>query len=335
MSTITRTARAIAALSLLGSISLAGCAAGEPENTPPVETPTESVEPSAIKIGTLATQDSLPLWVAEQEGYFAEAGLPEVEIIAFQSAQDCQVAFVSGAVDALMTDIIVAANLQASGTPVEIATVMLGATTEEGRFAIVAAPGSGITAMEDLKGIPVGTASATITEYILDKLMEQAGVAEAEVVKEEVKKMPVRFELLMAGQLKAAALPEPFVSLAEQGGATVVDGGDDTLADENISQSILCVNAEYTSTPAGAAALEAVLEAWDRAVADITASPDDFRQTLVDKAQLPAVLATTYKVSTYPKAAAPTAAQIEDVLDWMGTRGYLSAELAPEDLLAE
>jgi len=324
--------RTAAVIMLLALVATTGCTANTPDEPAAPEAPAD-VTPAAIRIGTLATQDALPLWVADESGYFSDEGLTEVEIVTFQSAVECQTAFAAGAVDALMTDLIVATNLQTSGTPVSIATVMLGADTAEGRFAVVAAPGSSLKSMADLKGVPVGTASATITEYILDTLMDEAGVAAADVKKEEVGKMPVRFQLLMAGQLKAAVLPEPFVSLAEQGGATIVAGGDDTKAKKNVSQSVLCVSAEYEGTDEGRAAVAAVLAAWDAAVADINASPDSFRQTLVDKARLPEPLAGTYKVSTYPKAARPTSEQVQTVLDWMTAKGYLKTEVKAEDLI--
>jgi NitT/TauT family transport system substrate-binding protein len=331
-----RTARWAARLTvtflILGLLAALGCATG-PSGEPDGSGTPIDVTPAAIKIGTLATQDALPLWVAEAAGYFEEQGIPSVEIITFQSATECQTAFTSGAVDALMTDIIVAANLQASGTPVQLATVMLGSEAAEGRFAVVAAPGSSVASMGDLRGVAVGTASATITEYILDKLMEEAGYSAADVKREEVGKMPVRFQLLMEGQLKAAVLPEPFVTLAEQGGAAIVAGGDDTKAKQNVSQSVLCISAEYAETREGAAAVKAVLAAWDLAVADINAAPDDFRQVLVDKARLPEPLAGTYKVSTYPMAAPPTSDEIQTVLDWMTAKGYLKAEPKPAEML--
>ncbi len=329
-----RTLRTISVLLLAVLLllpALAGCASSEPaQPTPGADS---NSDPAPIKIGTLATQDSLPLWVAEEKGHFEQAGLDSVEVVTFQSAQECQAAFSAGAVDALMTDIIVAANLHASGTPVVIPTVMLGATIPEGRFAVVGAPGTSYKAIAELAGTPVGSASPTITEYILDKLMEEAGVAAADVKKEEVKKMPVRFQLLMEGKLKAASLPEPFVSLAVLQGAYIVPGGDDTQAKQNLSQTILAVNREYAESEAGAATIDALLDAWDLAVADINASPDDFRQTLVEKAGLPEILATQYQVSTYPKAGPPAAADVQRVLDWMADNGYLKSEVAPEALL--
>lgn len=329
-----RAARIAVAALLLGTLVLTGCAGntgGNGGNTGGEATGT--VKPVAIKIGTLATQDSLPLWVAEEKGYFAEAGLPGVEIITFQSAQECQAAFTAGSVNALMTDIIVSAKLQASGTDVVLPTVMLGADKTQGRFAVVAGPKSDVKSMADLKGVPVGVGAATITEFILDKLAEEAGLAQGDVKGEEVPKMPVRFELLMSGKLKAASLPEPFVSLAVQSGGKILEGGDDTKAAENISSVVMCVNGKFADSPEGAATVDALLKAWDRAVADINADPNAYRKTLVDKARLPAPLAESYQVSTYPTAAAPAEADVQLVLDWMKTKGYLTAEVTPADLL--
>lgn len=333
MKHVLRTSPAFLLSALLVAAVLVGCTPRDSAEPPPESN--GSTEPAPLKIGTLATQDSLPLWVAEEAGYFEQVGLSSVEIVTFQSAQECQAAFSAGAVDALMTDIIVAANLHVSGTPVVIPTVMLGATIPEGRFAVVGAPGTSFGSMADLKGVPVGSASPTITEYVLDQLMDEAGVAAADVKKEEVKKMPVRFQLLMEGQLKAASLPEPFVTLAEQQGAYIVPGGDDTKAAENISQTVLAVRREFTETDAGAAAAKALLEAWNLAVADINASPDDFRQTLVEKAGLPEPLAKDYQVSEYPTAGPPAAADVQRVLDWMSDRGYLKTPLSPEELLSK
>lgn len=324
------TTLAILALSLMTVLAISGCA---PTKTSTAMRPPVAVKPAVIRIGTLATQDSLPLWVAEDKGYFAKAGVSDVKIIPFQSAVECQAAFTAGAVDALMTDLIVSSNLRASGTKVIIPTVMLGANTAQGRFAIVGAPGTAFKSLADLKGVPVGTSSPTITEYVLDKLMAEAGVAASDVKTEEVKKMPVRFQLLMAGQLKAASLPEPFISLALQQGAYIVPGGDDTKARVNLSQTVLCVNEAFAHSPQGAAALKDVLSAWDSAVSDINASPDSFRATLVTKANLPAPLAKTYSVSSYPKAMPPSSADIQRVLDWMKQKGYLRAPVTPQDLL--
>lgn len=283
-----------------------------------------------IKIGTLPTEDALPLWAAESLGLFEDAGLSDVEIVTFQAAAERDAAFAAGEIDAFMGDIIAAANLEAAGIPVTIATVMLGATPAEGRFGIVGAPESGYNDLSALAGVPIGTSSATIQEYVLDGLMRQAGVSDADVVIEQVDKVPVRFELLMNGQLQAAALPEPLLSLAVSQGAVLL--GDDTTG-ENLSQTVLVFSDEYLSGPGGIETEMVLLDVWDQAVAEVNADPDAWRDTLVDNARLPEPLKDTYPVNVYPEHKVPTQEQVDSVLQWMKDKGYLSADLTYEQLV--
>jgi NitT/TauT family transport system substrate-binding protein len=301
-------------------------------STSPTASPATD-KPVAIRIGTLATEDSLPLWVAEKMGYFSTAGIPKVEIVEFQSAQERDTAFASGAIDAFMGDIIAAANLEASGKKVTIATVMLGADPTQGRFGVVVPPKSTVTDMKGLAGVPVGTSSATIQEYVLDGLMKEAGVPQDQVKVEEVKKVPIRFQLLTDGTLKAAALPEPFLSLAEAGGSKIV--GDDTKSTANLSQTVLVFSDDYLAKTGGSATRAAVLKAWDVAVNDINKAPDNYRALLVEKARLPKPLATSYNVQTYPQAAPPKQADVDAVLAWMTSKGYLKGDVVFDDLVAQ
>ena len=320
----------LALIALLAVALLTGCTTpGETTDAAKPATPAE--KPVAIRIGTLATEDSLPLWVAEKMGYFATQGIPSVEIVNFQSAQERDVAFASGAIDGFMGDMIAAANLEASGKKNSIATVMLGADQSQGRFGVVVPPKSAVSDLKSLAGVPVGASSATIQEYVLDGLMAESGVASPAVKTEEVEKVPVRFELLMAGKLKAAALPEPFLTLAEQGGARIV--GDDTKAASNLSQTVLVISDDYLATVGGTATKDAVLAAWDLAVNDINKAPDAYRELLFEKAQLPTPLAATYKINVYPTAQLPTAERVEATLGWMQAKGYLKGDVTAADLL--
>ncbi len=320
-------------MTLLALFLMAGCSspvASESTDTePPVASPA-----IPIKIGTLPTEDMLPLWVAQEKGYIADEGVPRFEIVVFQSAQERDAAFASGAIDAFMGDLIASANLEAAGSGVTLATVMLGADQSQGRFGIIASKGwkggTGAEGLKALAGVPVGTSSATIQEYVLDGLMSEAGVATDQVKVEEVKKVPVRFELLMAGKLKAAALPEPFLSLAQAQGAVLI--ADDTASKANLSQTVLGVSDDYLARPGGTSTVDALMRAWDKAVADINADPSAFRPILVKQARLPKPLEATYVVNTYPSHALPRKDEIDAVLTWMTSKGYLSGEVTYEDL---
>jgi NitT/TauT family transport system substrate-binding protein len=320
----TRKAIAVLVLLALAFSTLLGCSRVQPD---PAEPELDTLAP--VRIGTLPTEDALPLWVAEEQGLFAGTGL-DVEIVTFQAAQERDAAFVAGEIDAYMGDIIAAAQMEAAGTEVTIATVMLGATSAEGRFGIVAAPDSAYQDLTALAGVPVGTSSGTIQEFVLDGLMRQAGVPAADVTVEEVKKVPVRFELLMNGQLAAAALPEPLLTLAETQGAKLL--ADDTTG-ENLSQTVLVYSDDYLVAPGGIESMSRLLEIWDQGATVINEDPDAWRDLLVDKARLPEPIKDTYAISAYPMSQVPTDAQVQAVLDWMLGNGLLTEAPTYADLV--
>jgi NitT/TauT family transport system substrate-binding protein len=279
----------------------------------------------------LPTEDALPLWVAEQRGLFGAAGI-DVEIVTFQAAQERDAAFSSGSIDAYMGDIIASSMLEAGGSPVSLATVMLGAAPEQGRFGIVARPGSKAATLTDLADVPIGTSSASIQEYVVDKLMAAAGVLPQRVKKEIVPKVPVRLELLMNGKLEAAALPEPLLSLAQKQGAVLV--ADDTKG-ENLTQTVLGVSDEYLAMPGGMVTVGRLLDVWDEAVDVVNADPNAWRALLVEKARLPEPIKDTYAVNEYPKAQQPTEQMVGPVLEWMRAKGLLKSDLGYADLVQQ
>ena len=87
-----------------------------------------------LLVGTLATEDILPLWVAQSEGLFDKANA-SIEVVTFQSATELIAGVASGAVNMAMTDIMVTASMFANGVDVRMKWVTLGATPDQGRFA--------------------------------------------------------------------------------------------------------------------------------------------------------------------------------------------------------
>lgn len=279
---------------------------------------TASAAPKIV-VGTLATEDILPCWVAQEEDLFANENL-DAEVAVFQSASELIAAVSSGSVDFAMTDPMVTVSLYASGADVQIRWITLGADASQGRFGIMTADPD-IKSLTDLAGVPVGVGSNTILEYVMDTLFERAGVAADQVKTEELQKLPVRYQAMAAGTVKAAALPASLLALGEASGFTVV--ADDTTGD-NVSQSVMisCKNAISTDT------VNAFARAWDAAVARINANPDSYRALLAQKASLPESIAQTYAVSSYPTAELPEQHLIDAVLTWMANKGYLATSIS-------
>lgn len=304
---------AAASAAAIGVLGVAGCSSSEGAKDG------GSPQAPSMKIGTLQTEDSLPFWAAEERGMYADEGLESVEVITFQSAQELSTAFAAGEIDGAMTDVQVSAALAASGIELLLAWVTLGSTPDQGRFGIMTCPESGIATLSDLAGKGIGVGSNTVPEYVMDKLMEAAGVSADQIVGEEIKKLPVRYESMANNQVAAAALPGSLLALGEASGMVLL--ADDTQGD-NISQSVFAVRRSWVDE-GGAAALDGVRRAWDAAVEAINGDPEGFRELLVGKANLPELVADTYPISAYPRADLPTSGMVDPVLAWMKDKGYL------------
>ena len=103
------------ALCLCCLITFVGCAANSGASGEASATNNGSGTASAapkIVVGTLATEDILPCWVAQEEGLFANENL-DAEVAVFQSASELIAAVSSGSVDFAMTDPMVTASLYA------------------------------------------------------------------------------------------------------------------------------------------------------------------------------------------------------------------------------
>jgi NitT/TauT family transport system substrate-binding protein len=312
----------VVAVALAGALFLVACTgggqgAGSGEGVNGGEG--AGVSTTKMTVGTMITEDFLPLWVAEQEGIFGREGVA-AELVTFQSAQELITALAAGEIDMAMTDPMVAATLTQGGTEVTMEWVTLGETAAQGRFGIMASPESGVKSLADLAGKPIGVGSNTVLEYVMDKLMEQAGIPADQVKKEEIKKIPVRYEMMTSNQVAAAALPASLLYLGEQNGMVLV--ADDTTG-KNLSQSVMVVRAGFMTTSEGAQAVERIKASWDAAAQKINADPASCRALLVEKASLPAPIAESYPVSTYPLANRPTNEMIDPILAWMLEKGYL------------
>lgn len=314
----------IAAALSLSLLSLAGCASSSASTSGSASAAAASASasgaPAKVTVGTLATEDILPVWVAEEEGLFAAENLT-AEVMVFQSATELIAGVTSGTVDFAMTDPMVTASIYASGTDVQVQWVTLGADASQGRFGIMTADGTTYASLKDLAGVPIGVGSNTILEYVMDNLMLEAGVPEDQIVTEELQKLPVRFETMASGKVAAAALPASLLALGQAKGCTVI--ADDTTG-KNLSQSIMVARADFVNAEGGDQLISDCKAAWDQAVERINADPESFRSLLVEKASLSDDVAKTYPISTYPTCQLPTQEQVDDVLAWMKHKGYLA-----------
>jgi NitT/TauT family transport system substrate-binding protein len=278
-----------------------------------------------IRIGLLPIVDSLPFYVAADKGYFHAEGV-SVQLINFDSAVERDSAIQAGEIDGTLGDVLAVAALNNSGAAVKMVSLGLGETGKEGRFAILSAPGSGITSPQDLKNVPVAISTNSIIEYVTDTLLLEQGLKPAEIRKEAIPKIPVRFSLLLEGKIKAACLPDPLAALAQSKGARLVI--DDTSS--NLSQTVIYFRNDFLGRSPGA--VTKFLSAYGRAARDINQNPEAFRALLVEKARVPQEALAVFNMDHYPAPQLPDRRQVERVVGWMLDKGLLKQQFRYEDL---
>ncbi|KNZ69287.1 NLPA lipoprotein [Thermincola ferriacetica] len=281
-----------------------------------------------LNIGVLFIEDNLPFFIAEQEGAFEKAGL-KVKLIPFQSAAERDAALQAGQIDGEAADLVAAALLKKGGTDVRISSITLGATPQEGRFVLLAAPGSNITRVEELKNVPIAVSENTIIEYITDQLLLGAGFAPAEIKKISVPKMPIRLQMLTNNQVKAALLPDPLASLAEKQGAQVII--DDTKIKTNVSQVVLLFRKDAIDKKR--AAIKKLVQVYSEAARNLTRNPDKYRSLLIEKAKIPDPIKDTYKSPTFSKPTVPSKEDIDRVLNWMVGKKLLDKKYSYDEMV--
>ena len=225
-------------------------------------------EDPTLKIAVLPILDALPMYVADAQGYFKDAGI-KVEFVPVASAAERDQVMQAGQADGMINDLISTVFYNKDGQKIAVVRLARNASPTDAEYSILAAKDSGITKPADLKGVEIGISQGTVIDYTTQRLLENAGLQAADIKTTNVPKIPDRLQLLAEGQLKAANLPEPFASLAEQSGAVrVVD--DRSLPSVGTSEISFNVNT-LKSKPE---TVKKFLAALEKATADVNADPD-------------------------------------------------------------
>jgi NitT/TauT family transport system substrate-binding protein len=287
-----------------------------------------SAAAAPLKIGVLLIEDSVPLYLAEQEHLYAKENI-EVELVPFLSALERDSALTAGAIDGAVSDPVGAILFDQGRGIIQITSLCLGAAPAEGVFAILAAPKSSLQTIEDLKHVDIGISNATIIEYVTDRLLEANGFAPEEIKTIEVKKMPIRMQMLLANTIQAATLPEPLASIAVAKGARILLSDADNST--SLSQTVMIFRKDVLrKRPAD---VKALFRALTEGISAINSDPEKYRPLFVEKSRIPPYLAKDYPIPHYPLPAPFPPELYEPIVSWL-TAKHLTPQLAYETMVA-
>jgi NitT/TauT family transport system substrate-binding protein len=284
----------------------------------------KSVETNAIKFAVLPIIDSLPMYVAQQEGLFEDHNI-KVELITVGSGPERDQLLASKQTDGVINEVLTTIMNNREIGNIQIVRFARAATSDTALFSILASAQSGITTVDGLKGQKIGISEGTVIEYLTDRMLQMEGLTPDQIVTVAVPKIPDRMTLLGSGELTAATMPEPVSSLLALQGATVV------LADSKypeISHSAIAFRTEFIKQ--NPETVRSFLAAIEEAIQKINADPAIYETTLVENQILPQPLVGKFKVPQFVTAGVPTDKQYQDVLAWAHAKGMLTEEVPYE-----
>jgi NitT/TauT family transport system substrate-binding protein len=209
---------AAVAVAVVVTGALAGCS-GASDGGAATQT-LDPDDPVAITVGTLPAGDYAPLYIADAEGYFADEGLDvTIEVIAGGAVGVTQL--VSG--DLQFSSATWTNVLSAVSQGLELQVVREGTNSDkEGINGLIAADGSGIESVDDLRGqtISVNTL-ASATETQVRDCLASAGLEAEDYELVEVP-FPEVGAAVTQGRIAAGFVPEPFITIGKSQGLSSV-----------------------------------------------------------------------------------------------------------------
>ena len=167
--------------------------------------------PAPIKLALSAWPGWFPWYIAEEKGFFKEEGVP-VELVWFPVYSDSISALSAGQVDANSQTLGDTLGPLAEGVPLSIVLVN---DNSAGNDAVIAK--TDIQSLVDLRGKTVATELGAVDHFLLLLALDRVGLREGDI---RFVNMTVNdaAPALIAGQLDAVAVWEPFLSQIKKSG---------------------------------------------------------------------------------------------------------------------
>lgn len=309
-------------LALLAIVFAAGCGSKRKAGSRPGE---KTLPP--LVVGVMPDVDSLPLIFAWELGYFEDEGA-EVKIEQFKSAVDRDAAIQAGAVDGAVSDMLAVAFFREGGIDVKITSLT------NGNYRVIGAANEPARTMKELAGKDIAISRNTIIEFVTDSALATEGLTAESVNKKAIPKIPARLEMMAAGKLAAAALPEPIASMAiKNGGHVIADA-----ADMGINPGILMFTGKAMKEKK--TSIAALYRAYDRAVKYLAETPaSEYMQTVIDKGGFPAAVKDGITLPKYQAASMPSERDWQLCQRWLLDKKLTTKKLefkdVTEDVLAK
>lgn len=254
-----------------------------------------SAEPPKLRIGVMPAADSAPIFIAEKKGYFKELGL-DATIEVFTNAANRQSALQTGELDGAMVDLIAFVNNVHNGFDVKITT------STDGCFPFLVNKD-----FKEKKNIKVGMMEISVTNYLSEVCLGE----KYEMEKVFINEIPARLEMIKAGQLDMANIPEPMASMGELTGLKKVlyENKDEFMPEAIVFTGKALQNKEK--------AIELFHRAYDKAVEDIRKDDSLAREVLIERLKLDQEIKDKMILPEYHYTRLPSEPYMNKIVQWV------------------
>ncbi|MDA3938914.1 MAG: ABC transporter substrate-binding protein [Spirochaetia bacterium] len=272
---------------------------------------------TSLTVAFLPIIDALPLYIAEEQGYFLEENL-DVKALSVANPIERDRLMQSGEIDGMLNELSTLALFNRDEIQLKAVITVRKPMTGSPYFRILASPGSKISSPLDLAGIPIAVSKNTVIEYLTMRILQAEGVPADSIKTKNVPVIPERFQLLMSGALSAATLPDPLGEAAIAAGAILVT---DDLSHPEFSISVLSFTTALTDN--NSHAVKGFIRAWNKAVKDLNSNPETFRKLFLEKVRVPEIIENTFRIPEFPYGEIPDQNQWNDVINWLQEKKLL------------
>jgi NitT/TauT family transport system substrate-binding protein len=267
-----------------------------------------------LKIGLMPAYNSIPLIVADRAGFFQAEGL-QVELVPFSSQLNRETALQTGNIDGTISDMINAIQAWSRGFDARVTSV------SEGNFSLLSAPSSTLVNVGDFRSVSArvrtGLLEDSIVYYVTERMLQSAGADPKRIELVPVVALPARLEMLLAGKIEAACLPEPLATMAVAKGAHRLS---DTEQMGTTPGVILFTKKALVEKSREIAAF---YRAYDRAVIEVNANGENYCDDIVEGCEFPPLVRGLMRIPKFHRSFTPSRDQVADVGRWMTEKGLV------------
>lgn len=283
----------------------------------------DNTKTETLKIGLMPDIDSIPFIIVQEKGYFKEEGV-DVELQYFKSAMDRESALQSGNLDGGVSDMLAAGFAKAGGFDVKITS------STNGNYCLIAGTGNTAKSLAEMKGQNISVSKNTIIEFVLDEMLAQNNMTEADINKTVIPQIPTRLEMLQNGKLDGAVLPEPMGSIAIKNGSYLVNSSEAM----KINPGVMVFTNDSVENKKEA--IKAMYRAYDKAIEYLNSTPqEEYMDLVIEAAGLPPATKDALVMPKYMKAALPEKSDWDKSINWLNKKELVTEKYNYEDIVSD